>query len=173
MLLTVAIVGAPHGLKGDVKLNVRTDSPERRLVVGKMYETEPAELGPVTIASVRSHKGSTYVTFVEYADRTGAEALRGVKLVVETDEDEIEEDAWYAHELVGLEALDPEGYELGEVTGLEPGPAHDYLIVREPDGILTKVPFVKAIVTEVDLDDNCVIIDAPAGLFSDAELEID
>lgn len=52
-------------------------------------------------------------------------------------------------------------------------PAHDYLIVREPDGILTKVPFVKAIVTEVDLDDNCVIIDAPAGLFSDAELEID
>ncbi|WP_216442274.1 ribosome maturation factor RimM [Arcanobacterium phocae] len=173
MLLTVAIVGSAHGLKGEVKLNVRTDAPERRLVVGAMYETDPADLGPVTISSERSYKGSTFVTFAEYADRTGAEAMRNAKLVIETDEDEVEEDAWYPHELVGLEALDPEGYELGEVTGLESGPAHDYLIVREPDGLITRVPFVKAIVTEVDLDDHCVIIDAPAGLFSDDELEID
>ncbi|QJC21545.1 ribosome maturation factor RimM [Arcanobacterium buesumense] len=173
MLVTVAIIGSARGLKGEVKLNVRTDSPERRLVVGAMYETDPAELGPVTISSVRTYKGSTFVTFAEYADRSGAEALRDTKLVIETDEDDIEDDAWYPHELIGLEALDPEGYELGEVTGLEPGPAHDYLLVREPDGIITRVPFVKAIVTEVDIDDNCVIIDAPVGLFSDADLEID
>lgn len=170
MLLNVAIVGAPHGLKGEVKLNVRTDAPERRFVVGTMFETEPADVGPVTLASVRNYKGSTFVTFAEYADRTGAEAMRGVKLVIETDEDDVEEDAWFAHELIGLEALDPDGYELGEVAGLEPGPAHDYLIVREPDGIMTRVPFVKAIVTEVDVDDHCVVIDAPRGLFSEDEI---
>lgn len=121
MLVTVAIIGSARGLKGEVKLNVRTDSPERRLVVGAMYETDPAELLPVTISSVRTYKGSTFVTFAEYADRSGAEALRDTKLVIETDEDDIEDDAWYPHELIGLEALDPEGYELGEVTGLEPG----------------------------------------------------
>ncbi|MFY9263441.1 MAG: ribosome maturation factor RimM [Actinomycetaceae bacterium] len=170
MQLVVAIIGKAQGLKGEVKLDVRTDAPERRLAPGTMLETDPAEFGPVTIASSRQYKGMTYVKFVEYTDRTAAEGLRGVKLVIESDEDDVEEDAWFAHELIGLEALDPEGYELGIVSGLEPSPAHDLLLIREPDGIITRVPFVKEIVTEVDLEDNCVVIDAPAGLFSEEEL---
>ena len=52
-------------------------------------------------------------------------------------------------------------------------PAQDLLVVREPDGIITRVPFVKDIVTEVDLDDECVVVDAPAGLFSEEEMDID
>ncbi|MGO3085184.1 MAG: ribosome maturation factor RimM, partial [Ancrocorticia populi] len=67
----------------------------------------------------------------------------------------------------------PDGYTLGEVIGLEPMPAQDLLVVREPDGIITRVPFVKDIVTEVDLDDECVVVDAPAGLFSEEEMDID
>ena len=172
MQLTVAIIGAANGLKGDVKLDVRTDDPERRLAVGTTLETDPADMGPVTITARRAYKGTQYVRFAEYADRTGAESLRGVKLVIESDEDEAEEDAWFSHELKGLEVLDPEGYELGIVVGLEPMPAQDLLVVREPDGIITRVPFVKEIVTEVDLEDNCVIIDAPPGLFSPDELVI-
>lgn len=171
MQLTVAIIGAPHGLKGEVRLDVRSDSPELRLAVGTMLETDPAEVGPLSIERTRQYKDSTYVLFSECRDRSGAEALRGVALVVETDEEEIsEEDAWYRHELVGLEVLDPEGYTLGEVIGLEPMPAQDLLVVREPDGIVTRVPFVKEIVTDVDLADGCVVVDAPAGLFSDEEL---
>lgn len=172
MQLTVAIISKANGLKGEVKLDVRTDAPERRLAVGTMLETEPADAGPVTIASIREYKGQTFVRFEEYTDRTTAESLRGVKLIVESDEDESEADAWYPHELIGLEALDPDGYELGEVVGLEPMPGHDLLLIREPDGVVTRVPFVKAIVTEVDLDDNCVIIDAPPGLFSEEDLVI-
>lgn len=172
MQLTVAIVGPAHGLKGEVKLDVRTDDPDRRLAVGATLETDPADMGPVTIASRREYKGIEYVRFAEYSDRTSAESLRGLKLVIESDEDEMEEDAWFPHELKGLEALDPEGYELGIVVGLQPMPAQDLLIVREPDGVITRVPFVKEIVTEVDLEDNCVIIDAPAGLFSSDELVI-
>lgn len=172
MQLTVAIVGAAHGLKGEVKLEVRTDDPDRRLGVGTTLETDPAEMGPVTVASRREYKGHQYVSFAQYADRSGAESLRGVKLVIESDEDEMEDDTWFPHELKGLEALDPEGYELGVVVGLEPMPAQDLLVVREPDGIITRVPFVKEIVTEVDLEDNCVIIDAPPGLFSPEDLVI-
>ncbi|MCF2705763.1 ribosome maturation factor RimM [Arcanobacterium haemolyticum] len=174
MQLTVAVIGAAHGLKGEVKLDVRTDIPERRLAIGTMLETDPPEAGPLTIKRTREYKGFTYVIFEECSDRTMAEHLRGVKLTVETDEDEaIEEDAWYEHELVGLEVLDTEGYTLGEVVGLETGTMQDLLVVREPDGIITRVPFVSQIVTEVDIDDNCVIVDAPEGLFSDAELDID
>ena len=88
MQLTVAIIGAPHGLKGEVRLDVRTDVPERRLAVGTMLETDPQEAGPLTIERSREYKGATYVIFSECRDRTGAEALRGISLVVETDEEE-------------------------------------------------------------------------------------
>ncbi|MBE6484756.1 MAG: ribosome maturation factor RimM [Actinomycetaceae bacterium] len=173
MQLTVAVIGAAHGLKGEVRLDVRTDIPERRLAPGTMLETDPAEVGPLTVERTRQYKGATYALFAECHNRTAAEQIRGVKLTVETDEDEIEEDdAWYAHELVGLEVLDPEGYTLGEVIGLEPMPAQDLLVVREPDGLIARVPMVREIVTEVDLDDGCVVVDAPPGLFSDDELII-
>lgn len=167
MRLTVAIIGAAHGLKGEVRLDVRTDQPERRLTAGSALETEPAEFGPLTVVRTREYKGATYVLFEECVDRTQAERLRGIKLVVETDEDEvIEEDAFYEHELLGLEVLDLEGYTLGEITGLEHFPAQDLLVVREPDGTMSRIPFVKEIVTEVDLDDNCIVVDAPKGLFA-------
>ena len=173
MQLTVAILGAPHGLKGEMRLDVRTDSPEVRLAVGKELETDPAEAGPLTVARTREYKGATYALFDECRDRTTAEKLRGVKLVVETDEEDYaEEDAYYPHELIGLEALDPEGYTLGVVAKVEHMPGHDILVVREPDGILARVPFVEQIVTEVDLADGCVIIDAPGGIFSEDELVI-
>ncbi|MDN6487514.1 MAG: ribosome maturation factor RimM [Ancrocorticia sp.] len=174
MQLTVAIIGAPHGLKGEVRLDVRTDAPDKRFAVGSMLETEPPEFGPLPVERTRTHKGSLHVIFEECHDRSGAEALAGTKLVIETDEEDGSEDnAWYAHELKGLEVLDPDGYTLGEVIGLEPMPAQDLLVVREPDGIITRVPFVKDIVTEVDLDDECVVVDAPAGLFSEEEMDID
>ncbi|MDO5026134.1 MAG: ribosome maturation factor RimM [Trueperella sp.] len=172
MLLTVAVIGPAHGLKGEVKLDVRTDAPAQRLAVGNTLETDPPELGPLTIAAHREYRGASYVRFVECADRTAAEALRGARLVIESDEDDAEADAWFPHELIDLEVLDPEGYELGTVTGLEPMPGHDLLVVREPDGVITRVPFVSAIVKEVDLEDNCVVVDPPPGLFSEEEIVI-
>lgn len=172
MQLNVAIIGAAHGLKGEVRLDVRTDQPERRFMVGTAIETDPADFGPLTVKRTREYKGATYVLFEECTDRTQAENLRGVKLVVETDEDEyVEEDAFYEHELVGLEVLDTEGYTLGEITGLEHFPAQDILVVREVDGNIARVPFVRDIVIEVDLDDNCVVVDAPFGLFASDALD--
>lgn len=172
MKLTVAVIGRAQGLKGEVRLNLHTDSPHKRLAVGSVLETEPAEYGPLTIAAYREYKGTSFVRFCECTDRSGADQLRDTKLVIESDEDESEEDAWFPHELVGLEALDPEGYELGIVTGVEPTPGHDLLLIKEPDGIITRVPFVHQIVTDVDLEDNCVVIDAPPGLFSEEDLVI-
>lgn len=173
MQLIVAIIGSAHGLKGEVKLDVRTDSPVSRLYQGATLETSPASAGPLTISNLREYKGITYARFEEVRERTAAEHLRGVQLIIESDEVEgEEEEAWYPHELRGLEALDPEGYELGIVEDLQIMPAQDLLIVREPDGKLVQVPFVAEIVTEVDLDDHCVVIDAPPGLFSEEEIEL-
>lgn len=169
MELTVARVGRAHGLRGEVALDLRTDDPEERLAVGERLETRPADAGPLTVATVRVHQGRWLVGFEGVRDRTGAEALRGVELVVEAEASD-EEDAWYPHELAGLRAEGTDGRVLGRVEGLEHLPAHDVLVLREPDGARTLVPFVRQIVPVVDVAGGRVVLDPPGGLLaSDAE----
>ena len=165
MELTVARVGKAHGLRGEVALDLRTDDPEERLAVGERLETRPADAGPLTVATVRVHQGRWLVGFEGVRDRTGAEALRGVELVVEAEASD-EEDAWYPHELAGR----TDGRGLGRLEGLEHLPAHDVLVLREPDGARTLVPFVRQIVPVVDVAGGRVVLDPPGGLLaSDAE----
>jgi 16S rRNA processing protein RimM len=169
MLLTVARIGRAHGLRGEVALDLRTDDPAARLAVGTVLPTEPADRGPLTVAGTREQQGRWYVTFAEATDRTGAEALRGVDLVVDVTgdtSDDDDEDAWYPHELVGLRAEHVDGRVLGEVLGLEHLPAHDSLVLREPDGSRTLVPFVRAIVPVVDVPGGRVVLDPPGGLLA-------
>lgn len=169
MLLTVARIGRAHGLRGEVALDVRTDSPDERLAVGSALTTEPASAGPLTIQRSRVQQGRWFVMFEGIADRAAAESLNGVELVVDA-EDSDDEDAWYPHELVGLRAEGTDGRALGEILGLEHAPAHDVLILREPDGARTLVPFVRAIVPVVDVPGGRVVLDPPGGLLaSDAE----
>ncbi|WP_169165899.1 ribosome maturation factor RimM [Cellulomonas taurus] len=169
MQLTVARIGRAHGLRGEVALDVRTDDPESRLFVGAELPTDPADRGPLTITKVRTQQDRWFVQFAEVADRTAAEELRGVSLVVEAAEGE-EDDAWYPHELAGLRAEHVDGRVLGEITGLEHLPAQDVLVLRETDGSRTLVPFVRAIVPVVDVPGGRVLIDPPGGLLaSDAE----
>ena len=168
MLLTVARVGRPHGLRGEVALDVRTDSPGDRLLVGRTFRTDPESAGPLTLARVREQQDRWFVSFVEATDRSAVEALRGVALVVDADEadQEPDEDAWYEHQLTGLRAEHVDGRLLGEVVGLESGPAHDLLVLREPDGARTLVPFVRASVPVVDVPGGRVVLDPPGGLLA-------
>ncbi len=173
MLLTVARIGRAHGLGGAVALDLRTDDPERRLAVGTVLVTEPASAGPLTVSSVRVQQTHWYVEFAEVADRTAAEALRGVELVIDTDDDEAgadgsddDEDAWYPHELAGLRAEHVDGTALGVITGLEHLPAHDMLVLEETSGARTLVPFVRAIVPVVDVPGGRVVLDPPGGLLA-------
>lgn len=165
MQLTVATIGRAHGLKGEVALDLRTEVPEDRLAPGAVLATEPAARGPLTVERARVQSGRWFVLFREVADRTAAEALRGVHLVVEAPASD-EDDAWYPHELVGLRAELADGTVVGEVIGLEHLPAQDALVVREPDGARTLVPFVRAIVPVVDVAGGRVVLDPPAGLLA-------
>lgn len=170
MLLTVAIIGPAHALKGEVRLDVRTDNPDGRLVPGHTFPTDPSQAGPLTIDRVRYDGSRWFATFTQATDRTAAEALRGVRLLVDTDTDEdADDDGWYAHELIGLRAqcLDTNGdvITLGTVQDVEPGVAQDRLVVRTPDGTDVAVPFVEQLVPEIDLEAGSVTLDPPGGLF--------
>lgn len=171
MQLTVARIGRAHGLRGEVALDLRTDDPAARLAVGTALDTDPASAGPVTVQRTRTAQGRWYVTFDQITDRTAAEGLRGVLLVVEVDEADLtdgedsDDDSWYRHELVGLRAERVGDHALlGTVVDLEHPPAHDLLVLREPDGTVSRVPFVRQIVPVVDVAGGRVLLDPPGGL---------
>lgn len=165
MDLVVATIGRAHGLRGEVALDVRTDRPAERFSVGAVLRTDPPGAGPLTVTAVRHDGERWFVRFAEAGDRTAAEGLRGTALtVVAVDSDE--DDAWYPHELVGLRAQRLDGTVVGEVVGLEHLPAQDVLVVREPDGSRTLVPFVRAIVPVVDVPGGRVVLDPPFGLLA-------
>jgi 16S rRNA processing protein RimM len=165
MELTVAKIGRAHGLRGEVALDLRTDTPELRFAVGQTLRTVPAEAGPLTVESTRIQNGRWHVQFAELRDRTGAENARGTELVVDADVSD-EEDAWYPHELAGLRAELVDGTEVGTITGLEHMPAHDVLVLRETDGARTLVPFIRAFVPVVDVAGGRVVLDPPGGLLA-------
>jgi 16S rRNA processing protein RimM len=167
----VARIGKPHGLYGEVTVQLHTDEPERRLAVGTVIDTE-ATAGTgvpraLTVRSTRVHNGVWLVGFEEIPDRTGAESLRGTRLVVDAAEvlpADDEDDVFTEEQLRGLAVVDPAGTVLGSVGGLELGAAQDRLVILLPDGREAQVPFVAALVPEVDLEGGRVVVDAPPGL---------
>lgn len=166
MELVVARVGRPHGIRGEVSVEVRTDDPDSRFFPGAPLTTDPVAAGPLTVETVRDHNGRLLMTFEEVPDRTAAEGLRGVLLLADVTAAD-EEDAWYDHELVGLAAVDTTGAPVGEVTGVEHGAAQDLLVLRLVDGRTGRVPFVAALVPEVDPEGGRVVVDPPTGLFDE------
>jgi len=172
MLLVVGVVTRPHGVSGEVLVDVRTDKPGERFVPGSVLVTDPASVGPLTIESVRRHttggRSRLIVGFEDVLDRDSAEALRGVALRVETADSDLgtdrEPDEYHDQELVGLVAVDETGERLGEVVRVEHAPASDLLVLRRPDGREALVPFVHAIVPEVDLGAGRVVLSPPGGL---------
>lgn len=165
MQVLVARVGKAHGLRGEVTVRLHTDVPKERLAPGTVLTAEPPAHGPLTVTHTRLHNGVWLVTFEQASDRTAAEALRGTRLYAEVDDEEPEGEGWYESDLVGLSVFDPTGTRIGEVTSLEVRPAQDLLGVRLLDGRTGLVPFVEALVPEVDVTAGRVVVDAPEGLF--------
>ena len=167
----VGRIGKPHGIRGDVTIDVRTDEPERRFAPGSVLPVEPPRgsattLRSLTVASAKWHQSVLLVRFEEVADRTAAESVRGILLhaTIPADASPDDPDEYYDHQLVGLAAYDVSGAALGEVTGLVHGGAQDLLTVRTPAGRDALVPFVKALVPEVDLGARRVVIADRPGL---------
>lgn len=184
MRLIVARIGRAHGLRGEVSVEVRTDAPQERFVDGAVLHVED---GPrrrallaagaptsLTVSRVRDNNGILLLTFAEVSDRSSAESLRDAILEAEVSEESDEPDAWYDHELVGLVAVDSAGVRLGEVVAVHHPGAQDLLVIRTASAGDRLVPFVTAIVPEVDVKGGKIVMTAPPGLLEDLpETEIE
>jgi 16S rRNA processing protein RimM len=169
--VVVGRIGKPHGLRGDLTVEVRTDEPERRFATGAALRAQAPRgsafgLSSLTVASTRWHSSRLLVTFEELAGRDAAESARGVLLhaTIAPDESPEDPDEFYDHQLIGLAAYDEDGTSLGEVTAVQHGGAQDLLTIRTPDGRDALVPFVKALVPEVDLAGGRLVVADRPGL---------
>lgn len=168
----VGTIGRAHGLRGEVSVNVRTDEPERRFAVGASLSAplQPKGTRTLTVRTARNHAGTLLVAFDGVADRTSAEALRGLELWVSVPADEVpaDDDEFYDRQLVGLEVRDHTGRPAGRVRTVQHLPAHDMLVVTTDAGERL-VPFVEALVPVVDLDAGYVRVADVGGLLTDLE----
>jgi 16S rRNA processing protein RimM len=171
MRVIVGRIGRPHGLRGEVVVGVRTDEPDLRFTVGAVLDAD--KHGTLTVATVRWHSGQLLVSFAGTTDRTAAAGLGGTWLSVDTstlpptsDPDEFRD-----HELIGLSVRTVAGAPVGVVSDvLHHG--QDLLVVQAAgSGGEYLVPFVAALVPEVDLDAGVLVIDPPSGLLDPGHTE--
>jgi 16S rRNA processing protein RimM len=163
--LVVGRIGRPHGVRGEVTVEVRTDDPELRFAPGTAIATDPADRGPLVVAGRRWHKGVLLVAFEEVPDRNAAEELRGTMLVIDSADVEPSDDPdeFHDHQLIGLTVVTVAGEHVGEVEDvLHHG--QDLLVVKRKGQDEALIPFVKALVPEVDLEAGRLVVDPPEGL---------
>ncbi len=159
-----------HGLKGALKLELYTDSPDQRFRAGQELELQVPETSEwfgktVKVAELRFYNQSPVLFLEGIQDRSQAETLVKAILLIETDLEQLPEDpeAWYDHQLVGLTALVGEEV-VGKVIRVDHLPAQDLLAIETSNGEVL-VPFVKQIVPSVDTQKGQIVLTPPAGLF--------
>ncbi len=161
-LTLVARIVRPFGIKGEVKALIETDFPERLVERKNFFVTSDEKLtGEIRdVASIRFHKGTLLVKFVDVDSVDDAELLRGKGLAIPTSErPELRQDTFWMDEIIGMRVVTEEGRELGAVTEILRGKANDAWVT--PVAI---IPAVKEVVVRVDTKQREVIVREVEGL---------
>lgn len=188
MQVQVARIGKPHGIRGEVTVQLFTDNPEERFAPGSVLDikdfitTSPtatiAPAGVLTVAGSRWNKKILVVRFQEVTNRNQAEALRDTYLTLDTDAetpDQGDGEGYYEHDLLDLpvylaQEIGEDGYlpdePIAHVIGLHTLPTQDLLILETvEDEEEVMIPFVEELIPAIDIEEGYIIINPPAGLF--------
>lgn len=165
MRVVVGRIGRPHGIRGEVTVEPRTDEPELRFAPGSsLLKAGSDEV--LTVSGMHWHSGRLLVTFEGVHDRNEAEALRDTIVEVDRDPSELpgEPGEYFDTQLVGCSVFDAEGAFLGEVTDVVHLPGQDLLSVTSATGAEFMIPFIEQFVPEVDIAAARIVITPPPGL---------
>ena len=165
----LGVVAAPHGVRGLVRIKSFTDDPMAVAAYGPLSdETGKKEYRVEALSAAR---GAVLARIEGVADRTAAEALRGLRLYVErerlpgTDERE-----WYEADLIGLAAVGRDGRNWGKVTAFHDFGAGSVMEVSGGSSAGTvMLPFTDEVVPEIDVEGGKVVVEPPAGLLPGGE----
>lgn len=165
--LVVGRVVRPHGVRGELSVEVLSDAPERFVPGAELGVGDPdgpAPLGSAVILAARLHLGRLLLSLEGVEDRDAADRFRGAWLSIPAASARpLDPGEFWPHQLVGLAVVDQLGRERGRVADVVPGAAHDLLVVELPGGASALVPAVAALVT-VELEADRVLVEAVPGL---------
>ena len=167
----IGVIVKVHGVRGEVVIAPTTDDIDARFAVGQVLSGRKGRIrGTYTVTGTRAHQDRLLVTLAEVPDRTEAEKLVNMEFFAPPLAHDPETDGYYDHELEGLKVL-RDGELVGTVTGVLHQTAQPILVItigennqNLPVGNEALVPFVEALVPEVNLDAGTVTITPPEGL---------
>ena len=174
--LAIGRIIAPHGIRGEVKVEVLTDFPERFKPGAHVFlgaGTEDPGARPAKIAAARPHKGGFLVKLDIVPDRNAAELVRNRYLLIPAaDAMPLGEHENYLHDLIGLQVETTDGQQLGELREVLFTNANDVYVVGGPAGEVL-LPALRDVVLQVDLATQRMVVALPDGLLDAAVPETD
>ncbi len=165
--LIIGRIRKPHGVRGELKVSVLTDTPKRLTWLETVYITrrdDDPNPQAVAVKGVRFHGEDALLTLDGYASREAAGTLRQHWLMVPIAEAiPLEEGEYYAYQAIGLVVWTADGVQLGSVTQLIETGANDVFVVAGTDGEIL-LPDIPDVVQEVDIAGKKMIVTLLPGL---------
>lgn len=160
----IAQIGAPNGVRGDVRVKLFSDDPASLTAYGVLHNADGRR--SFTALSARPQKTVFIVRFAEITSRNEAESLNGTKLYIDRDAlPDLDEEEFYYSDLIGLRTELEDGSDFGTILALHDFGAGELLEVAPKKGKSQLLPFTKEVVPSIDLASGKVVILPPEGLF--------
>jgi 16S rRNA processing protein RimM len=157
--VTVGRILAPHGVRGEIRVEALTDFPERFEPGSRLYIQEST----VVVERARGQGRTLIVKLAGIDDRNGAEALRNAEIKASPRPEHLEEGTFYRDDLIGLEVVDARKNVLGSLTDILATGSNDVYVVRGRRGEIL-LPATDDVILEVDLPHKRIVVEVIEGL---------
>ncbi|MBC7238263.1 MAG: 16S rRNA processing protein RimM, partial [Chloroflexi bacterium] len=162
--LAIGQIVGPRGVRGELKVNILTEVPERFYDLRQVYLGEDHVLFAVRGVQLHLEKNQALLRLQGIRDRNAAEAWRGAYIYVHIqDALPLEEGQYYYHQLEGLTVVTEEGEPIGRLVEILPTGANDVYVIDGPRGELL-LPAISTVVQRIDLEEGCIVVRIPEGL---------
>jgi 16S rRNA processing protein RimM len=164
--LVVGKLGKPHGIRGEIVMDIMTDFPERlepgiSVWVGPQYRE-------VRITNKRPHSRGMLLSFEGYQQREKVAELRSQLVYVRTaDRPQLEDGEIYHHQMLGLQVIDDEQGTLGTIVRIHQTGANDVYVVQAESGPELLIPAIESVIKAIDLEHHQLHIRLLPGLLPD------
>lgn len=160
--MQIGTIAAPFGVRGEVKIDLSTDFPDRFTQLKTIYVGP--DYRPLELAAARRHAGRVALRFAAVTDRTEAEGLRGLALYIPRSEAmPLPDGQYYYDQIIGLKVHTTDGQHVGIITQILTTGSNDVYVVRD-DGREVLVPAIRDVVRHIDLESGIMLIEPIAGL---------
>jgi 16S rRNA processing protein RimM len=148
--LVVGFLRRPHGVAGEIIMDVLTEFPERLKAGKRVFAGEKHQ--PITLASSRGHANGLLVKIKGFNTPEEVGQFRNQRVYVKTsDEPALPEGKYYHHQLIGLQVVDENDNPLGELAEILITGANDVYVVKDASGRELLLPAIPPVILDVDL----------------------